>query len=290
MSKPSHWPLSKQSRRIVAPVVISELLQNHPLSQDCFPLAVGRYKKAHGHQMSRKRHDDNLLIYCEDGKGAIETPDWRGEVKAGEIVLLPQNTPHQYAADPDTPWSIYWCHFSGHQSQEYLYHMTYEREQPVQFIGHSPELIAQFQALLAEASTAYNDTAMVYAANMMKQLLTFIAKLLHDTQRDKQQFNPHGIQAFMLKNLDKTLSLDALAAEAKLSKFHFSKKYKHSTGHAPIQHFIAMKMEYARYLLDTSDMNIQDIAYRVGYDDSLHFSRIFKKTNGRSPRDYRKQQ
>ena len=287
MSKPSNWPLSKKSSRTVAPVVIRKELQIHPLTKDCYPLAIGHYESAYNHQMSRKKHDDNLLIYCLSGKGYLTTSAWSGDINPGDIALLPKGVNHRYHADALTPWSIYWCHFSGHQSQDYLYHMDYLKEKPVQFIGDSPQLKAQFQAVLAETSTGYNQAAMIYAANMLKQLLTFVAKLQHESKTEKDRFNPDKIQAFMLQNLDKPLDLETLANEAKLSKYHFSNKYKQATGYAPIQHLIHMKMEYARYLLETSDLNIQDIAYRVGYDDGLYFSRIFSKSLGLSPKKYR---
>jgi AraC family transcriptional regulator of arabinose operon len=93
----------------------------------------------------------------------------------------------------------------------------------------------------------------------------------------------------MLQHLDKSIDLDALATQVNLSKFHFSKKYKEATGFSPVQHFLKMKVEYASYLLETSDLAIQGIASRVGYDDSLYFSRLFKKTTGLSPSAYRQQ-
>lgn len=288
MSKTSNWPLSPDSRRIVAPVVIRRQLQQHPLTQDCYPLAVGCYEKAYNHRMSRPRHDDNLLIYCFSGRGTLRTPHWQGPVNAGELVLLPQGVSHHYAADASDPWSIYWCHFSGHQAQDYIFNMDYDAQHPVQKIGQVPSLIANFRAVLAETSTGYNARAMVYAANMLKQLLAYLGKLIHAaSQAPQQKFSLDHIQAYMLQNLDKSIDLERLAQQANLSKYHFSKKYKELTGHSPVHHFHQMKVEYARYLLETSDLDIQGIAARVGYDDSLYFSRFFRKATGSSPTQYR---
>jgi AraC-like DNA-binding protein/quercetin dioxygenase-like cupin family protein len=290
MSKPSNWPLSRDSERMVSPVVIRQQLQEHPLTQDCFPLAVGRYEKAHRHEMSRNRHDDNILIYCFAGKGQLQTTGWNGDIHSGELVLLPRGVSHRYWADADDPWSIYWCHFSGHQAQEYIYNMDYKQKLPILKVGHSPQLMAQFASVLAETSTGYNTPAMIYAANMLKQLLAYIGKLAQQVKTPhRHQFNLDLLQAYMLQHLDKSIDLDALATQVNLSKFHFSKKYKEATGFSPVQHFLKMKVEYASYLLETSDLAIQGIASRVGYDDSLYFSRLFKKTTGLSPSAYRQQ-
>ncbi|MFA3791290.1 AraC family transcriptional regulator [Aliiglaciecola sp. SL4] len=290
MSKPSNWPLSRDSERMVSPVVIRQQLQQHPLTQDCYPLAVGRYEKALFHEMSRNRHDDNILIYCFSGKGFLRTNHWSGEVQSGELVLLPKGVSHRYWANADDPWSIYWCHFSGHQAQEYVFNMDYKKTYPILKIGQSPLLMAQFSSVLAESSTGYNIPAMVYAANMLKQLLAYIGKLAQQVNTtERQQFNLDILQAYMLQNLNKSIDLDALAMQVNLSKFHFSKKYKEATGFSPVQHFLKMKVEYASYLLETSELAIQGIASRVGYDDSLYFSRLFRKHTGLSPSDYRKQ-
>lgn len=290
MSKPSNWPLSSDSQRMISPVVIRQQLQEHLLTQDCYPLAVGRYEKALLHEMSRKRHDDNILIYCYSGKGYLQTSDWSGEINSGELALLPSGVNHQYWANADDPWSIFWCHFSGYRAQEYIYNMDYKKEYPVLEVGHSPLLKAQFSAVLAETSTGFNTPAMIYAANMLKQLLAYIGKLAQQTKsQERHQFNIDALQAYMLQNINKSIDLHALCSQVNLSKFHFSKKYKEATGFPPLQHFLKMKVEYASYLLETTELAIQGIASQVGYDDSLYFSRLFKKHTGLSPKVYREQ-
>ncbi len=287
MSITSNWPLSGESARVVAPVVIRQRLQEHTLSKNCYPLAVGYYDRAAGHEMQRKRHNNNLLIYCFAGRGHLRTPHWEGPVNSGELILLPRGVAHYFCADTENPWSIYWCHFAGHHAESYVFHMDYRNDCPVRPIGESPALKAQFQALLAETGSGYNELALICAANMLKQLLASIAKLLRSGEASDHRFDPGKIQAYMLQHLDQPLTLDSLAQLANLSKFHFSKRYRDATGFSPIQHLIQMRIEYARYLLETSDSSVQDVARRVGYEDNLYFSRLFSRETGLSPRQYR---
>lgn len=291
MSKTSNWPLSDASQRIVAPVVMREELKTHSLASDCYPLAIGFYEKASKHHMSRHRHDDNLLIYCFEGSGHLQTEAWSGEVNAGEVVLLPSGVSHSYHADKYNPWSVYWCHFSGHQAENYISHMDYNAGCPTIEVGHSPVLIAQFRNALNAASQAFNTVALIYAANSIKQILSYIAKLIDENSAERRSdVDLDSIQTLMLQNLDKPLSLDYLAQQIGLSKYHFTKKYKQQMGYAPIQHFLKMKVDYACYLLETSDSSVQDIANKVGYDDALYFSRLFKKAMGMAPMAYRRSQ
>ena len=290
MSQTSDWPLDSKSMRLVAPVVIRRRLQQHPLAADCLPLAVGYYERAEHHHMSRQRHDDNILIYCFAGRGKLRTETWQGAIKSGEILVLPSGVSHRYWADEADPWSIYWCHFTGFLAGEYVSHLMGEESSPVISLGQSPALISQFRTLLQATSTGYDLHAMVYAANMLKQLLTSIALAVKDKAEEaKSDFNIQSVQALMLQNLDKPLTLDYLASSVGLSRYHFSKKYKQVTGYAPIQHLIRMKVEYASYLLETSDTSIAEIATKVGYEDALYFSRQFKRVTGVSPRQFRQQ-
>jgi len=290
MSRTSSWTLRRGSRRIVAPVVIRNELKDHVLAKDCYPLALGYYEKALGHQMSRTKHDDNLLIYCYEGLGHVETANWQGVVESGQVLLLPAGVPHHYRADDDEPWSIYWSHFSGPLAREYIDQMGYDSARPVRDLGYSPAIIAQFREALQAARSAYNTKALIYVTHLLQQILTHIARDLYATdQGNKQEMGIEGVQALMLQNLDKSLSLEYLAEQAQLSKYHFSKLYKQQTGFAPIQHFLLMKIDYACYLLETSDSSVQDIAQKLGYDDPLYFSRLFKKVVGLAPRAYRKQ-
>lgn len=291
MSQPSDWPLDPKSVRVVSPVVIRRNLQQHPLSRDCYPLATGYYETAYNHYMSRRRHDDNILIYCFAGKGLLELKGSRTGVSAGQLILLPSGIGHRYWADKEEPWSIYWCHFSGTLASQYLAQIGPTDSASVIDIGQMPALIAQFQTLLQATSNGFATLAMVHAANMLKQLLTNLAVIVHQgSQDEKDVFNVESIQAFMLQNLDKPLNLDILAKQAKLSKFHFSKKYKEATGFSPVSHLIKMRMEYARYLVETSDSPIGEVAAKVGLDDALYFSRQFKQTFGVSPQQFRKQE
>lgn len=288
MSQPSDWPLDPKSVRLVSPVVIRRNLEKHPLSRECYPLAIGYYETAYHHRMSRQRHDDNILIYCFAGKGHLETGDNREAISAGQLILLPSGIGHRYWADDREPWSIYWCHFSGTQAREYLAQIGPTDRASVIPIGLVPTLTAQFQTLLQATSNGFATIAMVHAANMLKQLLTGLAVIVSQQMNgQKSTFSVENIQAFMLQNLDKNLDLEILASQAGLSKFHFSKKYRQATGHPPIKHLINMRMEYARYLIETSDSPIGEVAAKVGLEDALYFSRQFKQAFGVSPQQFR---
>lgn len=288
MSRPSNWPLDANSERRVAPTLIRQGLRAHPLARDCFPLAVGLYTHAKGHAMQRDKHDDHLIIYCFGGLGYLQSEQWSGTVRKGELVMLPAGVAHRYQADVNEPWSIYWCHFSGELADQYMDILNYDPKTPSRRLEPNHAVISQFKALLSASNVGYNDVEMVYAANLLRQALTFFAALMRRSTDKKQGLDLNAVQAHMQSRLDESLSLEELADFAGLDKYQFSRLYKQVTGFSPMAHFMDMKAEYACYLLETSALSIKQIAHRVGYDDPLYFSRMFKSRRGLSPKAFRK--
>lgn len=83
------------------------------------------------------------------------------------------------------------------------------------------------------------------------------------------------------------LSLDELASEACISKFHLVRKFQARTGMSPHTYIVSERMAAARRLLAETDLQISEIARRVGYNRSTQFGVAFKRANGQSPSAYR---
>jgi AraC-like DNA-binding protein len=288
MSKPSDWPLSGQALRILVPkMVLSELAEN-VLSRDCFPTALGYYPDAQRHQMRRMDHDDYLLMYCVAGLGELSTADYQGDVGSGDLIILPPGVPHQYAAKDASPWTIFWCHFRGCEADAFYQHIRFNEGSPMIRGLNDVALQSGFSSLMSISRTGYSLAAFIHAANQLRQILTLAERLRRRTARERTGSILAEIRDYMLDNLHRHLTLDDLATVGNLSKYHFNRKYRELTGYAPLQHFIHLKIEQACLLLDSSDMSISNIAFELGYDDPLYFSRVFRKVTGVAPSHYRK--
>lgn len=66
----------------------------------------------------------------------------------------------------------------------------------------------------------------------------------------------------------------------------FPRLFKRQTGYTPKDYFTRLKLHEACQLLDNSTLTVKEIAFRVGYEDPLHFSRVFKLINELSPTDW----
>lgn len=92
----------------------------------------------------------------------------------------------------------------------------------------------------------------------------------------------------MRARLSEDISLDELAAEAKLSPFHFARMFKQSVGVPPRVYLTQLRMEKATQLLQLTELSVTEIALEVGYSSSQVLARTFVKYQQRSPSDYRR--
>jgi AraC family transcriptional regulator len=92
----------------------------------------------------------------------------------------------------------------------------------------------------------------------------------------------------MRARLSEDISLDELAAEARLSSFHFARMFKQSVGVPPRVYLTQLRVEKACELLEMTDLPVTEIAYEVGYSSNQVLARVFVKHRHMSPSDYRR--
>lgn len=97
------------------------------------------------------------------------------------------------------------------------------------------------------------------------------------------------ITDWMAEHVAEDFSLDRIAAQAGLSKFHFQRLFKSAMGVMPSRYHINLRMNLARRLLRETKKSVVDITLEVGYANPSHFAQLFRREIGLSPSDYRRQ-
>ncbi|WP_417602819.1 helix-turn-helix transcriptional regulator [Owenweeksia hongkongensis] len=83
------------------------------------------------------------------------------------------------------------------------------------------------------------------------------------------------------------LSIEELAALASVSVSSFKRAFKKEFNDTPAHYFNVQKIKKAKELLSLTDMAISQIAYEIGFNDPLYFTRLFKKSETLTPSEYR---
>ncbi|RNB89590.1 AraC family transcriptional regulator [Brevibacillus fluminis] len=92
---------------------------------------------------------------------------------------------------------------------------------------------------------------------------------------------------FIKEQLNERIMLEEVAQYCCLSKYHLSHLFKREVGLSVVDFINKLRLEKAKYYLETTDWTMQQIASQVGFQDANYFSRMFKKVHQLSPSEYR---
>lgn len=92
---------------------------------------------------------------------------------------------------------------------------------------------------------------------------------------------------FMRANLDRALSISTIAAAVSLSPNHFSQQFKQATGLSPLQYLTRLRVDRAKELLGDHSLSVKAVAKLCGFCDHSHFTKVFSKLTGLTPKDWR---
>jgi AraC family transcriptional regulator len=96
------------------------------------------------------------------------------------------------------------------------------------------------------------------------------------------------VQAFLAENLDRDVDLRAIAHEASLSPYYFTRQFTAFVGVPPYRYLIGLRIQRAKELLLDSEFTVTQICHRVGFNSLSHFTTTFRQHTGTSPSAYRR--
>lgn len=146
--------------------------------------------------------------------------------------------------------------------------------------------------LLEKLTNEYRQPGRKSLLSTKAILYEIISKLLAYSE-ERSDYQPKDslekILEYIHKNLHKNLLVTGLAEEFGLNPKQFYYQFHKKLGISPKKYIVETQIKRAKELLIEEDSSISDISLMVGYEDSLHFSRIFKQNVGLSPKSFRSQ-
>ena len=162
---------------------------------------------------------------------------------------------------------------------------------------------AREELVSSGASTSWQDLAMYliarYAgATAAHDIARFFALQWHhdglapyivfDGRRDHGDAEIAGAQEWLSRHFSVANPVDGMIKRSNLAERTFKRRFASATGLTPIDYVQRLRVEDAKRRLERTDAPIDEISWRVGYEDPAFFRRLFKRTTGLSPGAYRK--
>lgn len=122
----------------------------------------------------------------------------------------------------------------------------------------------------------------------IKNITDWVIDYFHSEKNVRIRREVEKGMEFIKANYFEDLTLKIVSDSVGLSESHFSRIFIKHTGHSFTEFLTFIRIEKAKELMSSTDMKIYEIAAKVGYSSTEHFSRMFKKVTGSSPNNYQK--
>mgnify|MGYP000848147052 CR=1 FL=1 len=230
------------------------------------------------------------LLYISEGRGQfISANQKKIPINAGNMFLLFPNEWHNYAPLTETGWNEYWIGFEGVNMDARVENRFFSKEEPIFNVGINTEIIELYRKAI--------DVAQQQQVGFQQMLGGIVNHLMGI------MYSHHKLSAF--KNLNVTnqienakriiyeqfsdsISPEEIAEQVNMSYSWFRKVFKEYTGLTPYQYVQEIRIQKSKELSATTQFNSQEIAFKVGFENSDYFCTAFKKRTRYTPIQYRR--
>ena len=165
-----------------------------------------------------------------------------------------------------------------------VFAMIVHIEDEIKCLGIQPSFV-KYQGEYLKTIISYTDNEKLKTWFVEK-----ISEICRNTIMSREEGSNSIIvkaKAYIDKYYYKGISLDDVSREVDITPYYFSKLFKEETGENFIYYLTNIRIEKAKQLLSKKELSVKEIGIKVGYSDPNYFSRIFKKSVGQTPTEYR---
>ncbi|ELC8424674.1 AraC family transcriptional regulator [Clostridium perfringens] len=234
-----------------------------------------------------------VIHYVTKGYGTFKFNGKVYNLKQGDIFILLKGMKVEYVASIDDPWEYYWIGFSGSNANEYLNRTSITNSYVANCEKNSK--IPQIILNMCEISKTYNPSSsddILLLKELYSLLYTLIEEFPKPFDYKDKELHTYIQDAlnFINSNYMNSITVQEIADYVNLSRSYLYKMFIKNLGISPQRYLINLRMYKATLLLKGTKLPIGEVASRVGYSDSLLFSKTFSKHFSMSPLNYRNNQ
>ena len=225
--------------------------------------------------------DDYYLIYVVEGELSLDMPNFTQIIGRGTAFIIPPRHMYKYSGNSSTRYLF--AHFTGSYAENFLKECGFNTLPCILENDFSNKLYDKFN-LMIDTFLRNDHLSIQKCACMLQEILMSI----YERSLDKADSSPLKTSLkYMHRFFTDKISIPYLAGLENLSNSRYVTLFKNQTGKSPNEYIIELRLQFAKSLLDNTNLSIKQISQRVGYSDQYFFSRIFKKHLGISPQKYR---
>lgn len=242
----------------------------NPHLRDLNPIAVGCSLPAEPEHIGRMWNKNGYLLhYVYTGKGEVHIRGSIYPVKAGQGFLLQPEDKGFHKSDAKDPWGLRWVIFTGELSSDFDC-LPVVFDMPPNSLSHLENTVDSTEEL---GHLLASDLMLIYA------------KLIKAKQ-NKKNYIQKAVDYINLNYME-PLTIQDIADNVGINRYYLSRVFKEKTGETLQEHLIDVRLAASKRCLRLG-YSVQETAFRCGFNDAATYSRLFKKKEGCSPKNWKK--
>ena len=254
---------------------------------DAFVYTCGYETCKPGHSYGPVLRSGYLIHYVLKGHGYFQVHGTTYRLGEGDAFLICPDELIYYEADKKDPWTYTWIGFQGVKIREYL-ERTSLLTTPVFHYGHDDRIRLCHEKMF-EANQLASNRDLIMNSILYEYLFLLVRKFPkeHISPQEKQIVYVEEALRYIESCYAQDISIQSIAKDLGLDRSYLHRLFKAATGFSPQEYLLDLRIRKACSLLVKTDLSVAIIALSVGYEDTLYFSRLFKRKKGISPSSYR---
>lgn len=227
------------------------------------------------------------LFYIVGGEGQFRIEDQLYPVKAHQVVMVNPNVLHTEVGYPIHPMEYIVLGIEG--LELFVSPELNSRFRILDCRGGS-DILPCLRQILQESQSGQPGCEAICQAYMEILILRLMRSISFATSvsglTDSHQCAT--VRHYIDTHYKEPLTLDTLSSVAHINKYYLAHAFKEEYGLSPIRYMISRRIDESRFLLQETDMSMSQIARVLGFSSASYFSQSFRRAEGMTPAEYRK--
>ncbi len=241
-------------------------------------------------------HNFTEIIYVISGKGLFLCENHQQVLEKDDLLIIPPHTQHTESSSPQFPIEYI---VLGVKELEFVLESDEQKVAPEEkrfrhynFTTHAEEMHYLCSSLLLEAEQKKENYLALCQALLDILLIKImrrgnLAVSISDNKKSSRECA--YIKRYIDNHYAEAITLDSLAALAHMNKYYLVHAFKRENGLSPITYLIKRRILESKSLLQSTDHSLSHIAHTLGFSSQSYFSQSFRRMEGISPNQYRRQ-
>lgn len=244
------------------------------------------------HISKRSNLSSYLFFIVTSGTGILVYKGQEYKMTVGACAFIDCREEYSQSSSSTELWSLKWAHFNG-RAMSGIYNKYLERGGEPMFITSS---ISEVTTVLNELLETANSNTYLRDMKINEQLSSLLTLIMtYSWTPEKSHISRtktvkmSDVRGYIESNYNSDISLDSVAQHFNINKSYLLRSFKADVGQTINGYILQQKILKAKSDLRFTSKTMAAIAEECGFDNANYFIRMFKKVEGITPGEYRKQ-